>query len=245
MLSEVVTCNCVRNPGGTRNRTRDLPKKGSAFILSSDHWTLRLCRLLSRVLLCPALEPKLQSATCAQAKTALQRRSAELRHAYATHMQIERMAALAIATPRSPLLDTVFSTPSSHPASPPRSCHHTPGDTKPPSPGPSGSSLPSTPLSPGTPAYLAKPFAHAEVTLGLLGYPAGGARTSGAAAAAEAATLLAHVTEDQAIESLGTLGRSACRPRILKGRCPPPPPTCMPCATGCNGPCTAASCSLL
>ena len=25
--------------GGTRNRTRDLPKKGSAFILSSDHWT--------------------------------------------------------------------------------------------------------------------------------------------------------------------------------------------------------------
>ena len=26
--------------GGTRNRTRDLPKKGSAFILSSDHWTL-------------------------------------------------------------------------------------------------------------------------------------------------------------------------------------------------------------
>ena len=23
----------------TRNRTRDLPKKGSAFILSSDHWT--------------------------------------------------------------------------------------------------------------------------------------------------------------------------------------------------------------
>ena len=25
--------------GGTRNRTRDLPKKGSAFITSSDHWT--------------------------------------------------------------------------------------------------------------------------------------------------------------------------------------------------------------
>ena len=25
--------------GRTRNRTRDLPKKGSAFILSSDHWT--------------------------------------------------------------------------------------------------------------------------------------------------------------------------------------------------------------
>ena len=24
--------------GGTRNRTRDLPRKGSAFILSSDHW---------------------------------------------------------------------------------------------------------------------------------------------------------------------------------------------------------------
>ena len=23
----------------TRNRTRDLPKKGSAFILCSDHWT--------------------------------------------------------------------------------------------------------------------------------------------------------------------------------------------------------------
>ena len=27
--------------GGTRNRTRDLPKKGSAFITSSDHWTRR------------------------------------------------------------------------------------------------------------------------------------------------------------------------------------------------------------
>ena len=26
--------------GGTRNRTRDLPKKGSAFVTSSDHWTL-------------------------------------------------------------------------------------------------------------------------------------------------------------------------------------------------------------
>ena len=26
--------------GGTRNRTRDLPKKGSAFITSSDHWTV-------------------------------------------------------------------------------------------------------------------------------------------------------------------------------------------------------------
>ena len=25
--------------GGTRNRTRDLPRKGSAFITSSDHWT--------------------------------------------------------------------------------------------------------------------------------------------------------------------------------------------------------------
>ena len=25
---------------GTLNRTRDLPKKGSAFILSSDHWTM-------------------------------------------------------------------------------------------------------------------------------------------------------------------------------------------------------------
>ena len=39
MLSEVVTCNCVRNPGGTRNRAQDLPKKGSAFTTSSDHWT--------------------------------------------------------------------------------------------------------------------------------------------------------------------------------------------------------------
>ena len=30
--------------GRTRNRTRDLPKKGSAFILSSDHWTKpRMC----------------------------------------------------------------------------------------------------------------------------------------------------------------------------------------------------------
>ena len=41
--SPVVTCNCVRNPGGgTRNRTRDLPKKGSAFITSSDHWVPQL-----------------------------------------------------------------------------------------------------------------------------------------------------------------------------------------------------------
>ena len=39
MLSEVVTCICVRNPGGTRNRTQDLPKKGSASITCSDHWT--------------------------------------------------------------------------------------------------------------------------------------------------------------------------------------------------------------
>ena len=27
--------------GGTRNRTRDLPKKGSAFVTSSDRWTRR------------------------------------------------------------------------------------------------------------------------------------------------------------------------------------------------------------
>ena len=32
MLSEVVTCNCVRNPGGTRNRARDLQVQGPAFI---------------------------------------------------------------------------------------------------------------------------------------------------------------------------------------------------------------------
>ena len=31
---------CSKPGGGTRNRTRDLPKKGSAFIPSSDHWTL-------------------------------------------------------------------------------------------------------------------------------------------------------------------------------------------------------------
>ena len=31
--------------GRTRNRTRDLPKKGSAFILSSDHWTT-LCKCM-------------------------------------------------------------------------------------------------------------------------------------------------------------------------------------------------------
>ena len=30
---------CSKPGGGTRNRTRDLPKKGSAFITSSDHWT--------------------------------------------------------------------------------------------------------------------------------------------------------------------------------------------------------------
>ena len=41
MLSEVVTCNHqrVQTQGGTRNRTRDLRKRGSAFITSSDHWT--------------------------------------------------------------------------------------------------------------------------------------------------------------------------------------------------------------
>ena len=36
MLSEVVTCNCVRTPGGqggTRNPARDLQKKGSTLIL--------------------------------------------------------------------------------------------------------------------------------------------------------------------------------------------------------------------
>ena len=31
---------CSKTQGGTRNRTRDLPNKGSAFITSSDHWTL-------------------------------------------------------------------------------------------------------------------------------------------------------------------------------------------------------------
>ena len=30
---------CSKPRGGTRNRTRDLPKKRSAFITSSDHWT--------------------------------------------------------------------------------------------------------------------------------------------------------------------------------------------------------------
>ena len=30
---------CSKPRGGTRNRTRDLRKKGSAFITSSDHWT--------------------------------------------------------------------------------------------------------------------------------------------------------------------------------------------------------------
>ena len=44
MLSEVVACNCVRNPaGGARKpepHTRDLPKKGLAFITFSDHWTV-------------------------------------------------------------------------------------------------------------------------------------------------------------------------------------------------------------
>ena len=30
---------CSKPRGGTRNRTRDLPKQGSAFIMSSDHWT--------------------------------------------------------------------------------------------------------------------------------------------------------------------------------------------------------------
>ena len=29
--------------GGTRKRTRDLPRKGSAYILSSDHWTMFKC----------------------------------------------------------------------------------------------------------------------------------------------------------------------------------------------------------
>ena len=31
--------NIHRIQGRTRNRTRDLPKKGSAFMLSCDHWT--------------------------------------------------------------------------------------------------------------------------------------------------------------------------------------------------------------
>ena len=33
----------LETKGGTRNRTQDLPKKGSAFILSSDHMTECLC----------------------------------------------------------------------------------------------------------------------------------------------------------------------------------------------------------
>ena len=36
---------CSKPRGGTRNRTRDLPKKGSAFITSSDHWTNLMCAL--------------------------------------------------------------------------------------------------------------------------------------------------------------------------------------------------------
>ena len=40
---------CSKPRGGTRNRTRDLPKKGSAFITSSDHWTL--CRGITRQVL--------------------------------------------------------------------------------------------------------------------------------------------------------------------------------------------------
>ena len=39
MLSEVVTRNCVRNPGGHAESTRDLPNKGSAFTTSSNHRT--------------------------------------------------------------------------------------------------------------------------------------------------------------------------------------------------------------
>ena len=37
-----ITFKCTivfETQGGTRNRTQDLPEKGSAFILSSDHWT--------------------------------------------------------------------------------------------------------------------------------------------------------------------------------------------------------------
>ena len=37
---------CSKPRGGTRNRTRDLPKKGSAFITSSHHWTIALCPLI-------------------------------------------------------------------------------------------------------------------------------------------------------------------------------------------------------
>ena len=33
--------------GATRNRTRDLPKKG--FITSSDHWTIKMCIDQSKV----------------------------------------------------------------------------------------------------------------------------------------------------------------------------------------------------
>ena len=39
MLDEVAPCIVLQIPGGPQNRTGDLHKKGSAFILSSDRWT--------------------------------------------------------------------------------------------------------------------------------------------------------------------------------------------------------------
>lgn len=177
--------------------------------------------MLTRVLQCPALARSSQHAGAAHVTSALQRRAAELRHAYATHMEVERMAALAVATPRSPLLDTLFSradsivqdrnpaltgTPGGRPSAP-QSLGEPPSAV---SPQPLWS-----PLSAGTPAYLKNPFAHAETTLQLLGCPgarAGAPGHIGAAAATprEAPTLLALLSQEQAVESLGTLGRCGC-----------------------------------
>eukprot|EP00892_Ulva_mutabilis_P011206 jgi/Ulvmu1/8458/UM043_0038.1 len=193
--------------------------------------------LLSRVLRFTALAKKFRSASAAQATSALQRRSAELRHAYATHMEVERMAALAIATPRSPLLDTLFSSqtastmhgPGVMPPSAQRSLNSgtrspllcaTPGATSSPRVGTPVSSSPQG----GPPAYLEEPFAHAEKTLELLGCPARGTGLAvggrpGAAGATEAGTLLSHLNEEQALECLGTLGRLVRALTLNSSRC--------------------------
>ena len=42
MLSEVVTCNWVRNPGGHAEPNPRPSEEGSAFITSSDHWRIWL-----------------------------------------------------------------------------------------------------------------------------------------------------------------------------------------------------------
>lgn len=202
-----------------------------AISLSSSHpqtyqtLVAAWCRMLTRVLAGPALESSTPEAVIGSAAPTLQRRSQELRHAYATHMEIERMAALAVATPRSPLKDTLFShdavndAAAGAPGKPggklTSSLHAAGGDCGAASPYP-----PASPLSAGTPAYLKNPYAHADATLQLLGCPgakagAGGHNGTAKATPREAATLLAHLSQSQAAEAVGSLGRCGIHACII------------------------------